>query len=149
MKKLLILCLLLVAGFLRPNAAPAQSLDRLDVITSSGSHVFQVEIADNEASRETGLMNRRFMPADRGMLFEFPTEAPVIFWMKNTYIPLDLIFIGRDGAVVGIAANAEPLSETTIPSGAPCNAVLEVNGGVAASLGLKPGDKVKHAFFKP
>ena len=149
MKHLVLFSFLFVASLCGLRAAPAQSLDRLEVITASGSHVFQVEIAANEASRETGLMNRRFMPADRGMLFEFPTEAPVTFWMKNTYIPLDMIFIGRDGTIVGIAANAEPLSETTIPSGAPCNAVLEVNGGVAASLGLKPGDKVKHAFFNP
>ena len=149
MRHFLFLCLLPAAGIFGPDAAPAQSLDRLEVVTSSGSHVFQVEIANSEASRETGLMNRRFMPADRGMLFEFPSEEPVSFWMKNTYIPLDMIFIRRDGAVVAIVANAEPLSETTIPSGAPCIGVLEVNGGVAASIDLKPGDKVVHPFFKP
>jgi uncharacterized membrane protein (UPF0127 family) len=148
MKRFIILCLLLAVGVFG-SAAFAQNLEPLEVVTSSGSHVLQVEIASDEASRERGLMNRRYMPADRGMLFEFPIEEPVAFWMKDTYIPLDMIFIGHDGAVVGVVENAEPLSETTIPSGAPTSAVLEVNGGVAASLGIRPGDKVKHSFFKP
>ena len=123
-------------------------LEPLEITTSSGVHAFQVEIADDEASRERGLMYRRFMPADRGMLFEFDRDEPVAFWMKNTYIPLDMIFIAPDGAVTRIAANAEPLSETTIPSWPPCIAVLELNGGVAAQIGLKVGDKVRHPFFK-
>jgi uncharacterized membrane protein (UPF0127 family) len=82
------------------------------------------------------------------MLFEFDREAPVSFWMKNTYIPLDMIFIAPSGVVTHIAANAEPLSERVIPSGSPCIAVLELNGGMAASIGLKVGDKVRHPFFK-
>ena len=69
--------------------------------------------------------------------------------MKNTYIPLDMVFIARNGAVTRIVDRAEPLSETTIPSGGPCAAVLELNGGVAARIGLKVGDKVRHPFFKP
>jgi uncharacterized membrane protein (UPF0127 family) len=93
-------------------------------------------------------MDRRFMAADHGMLFEFDREAPVSFWMKNTYIPLDMIFIAPSGVVTHIAANAEPLSERVIPSGSPCIAVLELNGGMAASIGLKVGDKVRHPFFK-
>ena len=124
-------------------------LEPLEITTSSGVHAFQVEIADDEASRERGLMYRRFMPADRGMLFEFDRDEPVAFWMKNTYIPLDMIFIAPDGAVTRIAANAEPLSETSIPSGGPCVGVLEINGGEAARIGLRPGDKVKAAFFQP
>ncbi len=94
-------------------------------------------------------MNRRFMPADQGMLFEFDHDGPVSFWMKNTYIPLDMIFISRSGIVTKIVANAEPLSERAIPSGAPCAAVLELNGGAAAAIGLKVGDSVRHPFFKP
>ena len=82
------------------------------------------------------------------MLFEFDREEPVSFWMKNTYIPLDMIFIAPSGVVTHIAANAEPLSERVIPSGGPCIAVLELNGGMAASIGLKVGDKVRHPFFK-
>ena len=120
----------------------------LEIITSTGHHAFQVEIADNDASRERGLMDRRYMAADHGMLFEFPSDAPQSFWMKDTYIPLDMIFISPAGVVTHIVANAEPLSERVIPSGGPCMAVLELNGGVAASIGLKLGDKVRHPFFK-
>ncbi len=121
----------------------------MQIVTGSGTHDFRVEVAADDASRERGLMNRRFMPADHGMLFEFQQNAPVAFWMKNTYIPLDMIFLSPAGVVTNIVANAEPLSERIIPSGPPCVAVLEVNGGVAASIGLKVGDSVRHAFFRP
>ena len=83
------------------------------------------------------------------MLFDFKREQPVMFWMKNTYIPLDMIFISRAGVVTGIAADAEPLSERLIPSGGPCYGVLEVNAGIAASIGVRPGDKVRHPIFMP
>jgi uncharacterized protein len=129
--------------------AQGGEVDSLEIVTAAGRHVFQVEIANNDATRERGLMDRRFMAADHGMLFEFDREAPVSFWMKNTYIPLDMIFIAPSGVVTHIAANAEPLSERIIPSGGPCIAVLELNGGMAASIGLKVGDKVHHPFFKP
>ena len=130
---------------------PARSdgLEALQIVAATGTHDFQVEIAKDEASRARGLMDRRFMPADHGMLFEFDREAPEAFWMKDTYIPLDMIFISRAGVVTNIAANAEPLSERAIPSGPPCMAVLELNGGAAARIGLKAGDKVRHPFFKP
>jgi uncharacterized protein len=108
-----------------------------------------LEIARDEASRARGLMDRRFMPADHGMLFEFEREAPEAFWMKDTYIPLDMIFISRAGVVTNVVANAEPLSERAIPSGPPCMGVLELNGGAAARIGLKVGDRVRHPFFKP
>jgi uncharacterized protein len=134
---------------LTPGAALAQTLDRLEIATASGVHVFNVEVVSDEAGREKGLMYRRYMPQDRGMLFNFNEEGPVAFWMKNTYIPLDMIFISRKGVVTSIAANAEPMSERLIPSGGPVYAVLEVNGGVARSIGLKAGDKVKDAIFKP
>src|SRR5262245_4494417 len=94
-------------------------LDTLEIITSTGRHTFQVEIADNDASRERGLMDRRYMAADHGMLFEFTSDAPQSFWMKNTYIPLDMIFISPSGVATHIAANAEPLSERVVPSGGP------------------------------
>ena len=123
-------------------------LDSLEIVTATGRHVFQVEIANNDATREHGLMDRRYMAPDHGMLFEFDREEPVSFWMKNTYIPLDMIFIAPSGVVTHIAANAEPLSERVIPSGGACIAVLELNGGMAASIGLKVGDKVRHPFFK-
>jgi uncharacterized membrane protein (UPF0127 family) len=140
---------MLALGALAANGARADEFDSLSIVTASGVHAFKVEIAVSEAARETGLMRRRFMPADRGMLFEFDREAPVSFWMKNTYIPLDMIFIARDGSVTRIAADAEPLSEALIPSGRPCAAVLELNGGTAARIDLKVGDKVRHRFFPP
>jgi uncharacterized protein len=132
-------------------AAPvrADGPETLQIVTSSGTHDFRVEIAKDDVSRAQGLMNRPFLPADRGMLFEFDREAPVSFWMKNTYIPLDMIFISRAGVVTNIANKAEPLSERVIPSGPPCLGVLELNGGAAASIGLKVGDTVRHPFFKP
>jgi uncharacterized protein len=142
---------LAVILFLAASAgAPAlgDALDSLEIITSTGRHAFQVEIADNDATREHGLMDRRYMAPNHGMLFEFDREEPVSFWMKNTYIPLDMIFIAPSGVVTHIAANAEPLSERVVPSGGPSIAVLELNGGAAASIGLKVGDKVRHPFFK-
>jgi uncharacterized membrane protein (UPF0127 family) len=131
------------------RGAAAQALDKLEIVTATGVHAFSIELARNDAERERGLMYRRFMPADRGMLFDFKREEPVMFWMKNTYIPLDMIFISRAGIVTSIVANAEPLSERLIPSGGPCYGVVEVNGGVAASIGVEVGDRVRHAIFAP
>ena len=139
----------LALGLLAANGARADDFDSLSVVTATGVHAFKVEVAANEAARETGLMRRRYLPADRGMLFEFDHEAPVSFWMKHTYIPLDMIFIARNGSVTHIAADAEPLSEALVSSGGPCAAVLEVNGGTAARIGVKVGDKVRHRFFAP
>jgi uncharacterized protein len=142
--------LILALSFVSLATARGESgLETLKITTASGEHAYQVEIAKNEAAREKGLMYRRFMPADRGMLFEFENEEPVAFWMRNTYIPLDMIFIARDGTVKRVAANAEPLTDTPVPSGGPVVGVLELNGGQAARIGLKPGDKVTASFFKP
>jgi uncharacterized protein len=133
----------------RDAPALADPLEPLTIHTQTGDHAFSVEIASTPTTRERGLMDRRFMPMDRGMLFEFEREGPVSFWMKNTYIPLDMVFIARNGAVTRIVDRAEPLSETAIPSGGPCAAVLELNGGVAARIGLRTGDIVRHPFFRP
>ena len=131
------------------GAGRAEAFENLTIVTATGEHAFSVEIAATPETRERGLMYRRFMPMDRGMLFEFDRDGPVAFWMKNTLIPLDIVFIARDGRVTRIADRAEPLSETPIPSGRPCAAALELNGGVAAAIGLKTGDAVRHPFFKP
>jgi uncharacterized membrane protein (UPF0127 family) len=125
----------------------AQELEKLEITTSSGSHSFSVEVMRTPAELERGLMFRRFLPADRGMLFDFKTEKTVMMWMKNTYLPLDMIFISKAGRVVAFAENAEPLSETIIPSGKPTFSVLEVNAGVAAKIDLKVGDEVHHPLF--
>jgi len=130
------------------NALAQQALETLQIVTASGPHDFSVEVMRTEPELEKGLMFRRFMPADRGMLFDFKQEKPVMMWMKNTYLPLDMVFIARSGKVVGIAANAEPMSERIIPSGAPAYGVLEVNAGTADKIGLKIGDVVHHPLFK-
>ncbi len=126
---------------------PVATVEQLEIDTASGPHSFLVEVARTEPQRERGLMFRRALPADRGMLFNFETERPVQMWMKNTYLPLDMVFISRTGKVIGLAENTEPLSERIISSGAPAYAVLEINAGVAAAIGLKIGDRVKHPFF--
>ena len=131
------------------QAWAAAGLEKLEIDTASGPHVFQVEVMRSEQEREKGLMFRRFLPKERGMLFDFAVEQPVMMWMKNTYIPLDMVFMSHDGHVVGIARNAEPLSERIIPSGAPAAGVLELNGGEAETIGLKVGDVVRHPLFAP
>ena len=142
--------ILIVLALISVGAARAgDGLEPLTVTTSTGEHRFEVEIAKDEATREKGLMFRRYMPEDRGMLFEFDANRPVAFWMKNTYIPLDMVFIAPNGVVTHIARNAEPLSEAEISSGGPCIAVLEINGGEAARIGLHDGDRVRAAYFKP
>jgi uncharacterized protein len=138
----------LLVAILVQAPARGDGFEKLEIATSTGPHPFQVEIANDEASRERGLMDRRYMAPDHGMLFEFDGEAPVAVWMKNTYIPLDMIFIARSGVVTHIVANAEPLSERVIPSGGPVAAVLELKGGTAAAIGLKAGDRIRHPFFK-
>jgi uncharacterized membrane protein (UPF0127 family) len=118
------------------------------VIVTGGRDVkFDVEMATTEPQRERGLMYRRQLGAYDGMLFDFFQEQPVSFWMKNTFVPLDMVFIAADGTVRHVHANATPMSTDTIPSGAPVRAVLEINGGTARLLGIKPGDKVKHPIF--
>ena len=129
--------------------AHAQSFEPLTIVSQTGRHAFQVEVARNDADRAQGLMYRRNMAPDRGMLFDFGRVQPISMWMQNTYIPIDMIFIHADGTIARVAENAEPLSTRTIPSGEPVRAVLEVNGGTAARLGVKPGDRIEHPLFKP
>jgi|SRR5882724_1076186 len=122
----------------------ASELVPLTIATSAGlSLAFRVEIARTDTEREQGLMYRDKLAPDAGMLFFYPTDRPVAFWMKNTLIPLDMIFIKRDGTVLSIAERTVPFSEASIPSGEPVAAVLEVNGGTASHLGIKPGDRVE------
>lgn len=130
------------------NAPATAGLEPLTIVTSSGRHAFQVEVMRTPDQRARGLMHRQFMPADRGMLFDFKQVEPVAMWMQNTYISLDMLFIRADGTVARIAERAEPLSTRTIPSGEPVLSVLELNAGIAEKLGIKPGDKVEHPLFK-
>lgn len=121
-------------------------MQTIQIATATGTHSFEVEIAKDDLSRARGQMGRRFMPADHGMLFKFEREEHRTFQMRDTYIPLDIIFLSRAGIVANIVANAQTLSEQPIHSGAPCTTVLELNGAAAAQIGLKVGDKVlRHA----
>ncbi len=126
----------------------AAQLEPLEIVTKNGVRIFSVELARTDEQKATGLMHRRHMPDGQGMLFDFAPEQPISMWMKNTYISLDMIFIGSDGRVTRIAENTEPLSERIISSGAPARAVLEVNGGIARKYGIAPGDRVGHSLFK-
>jgi len=119
-------------------------LEPLQLKTDKGLTSFQVEIADSEMEREYGLMCRRSLAPDRGMLFLFSREAPQMFWMRNTLIPLDIIYIGANGRVVSISRNVQPLDESGAPSAGPAKFVLEIAAGRAAQLGLLPGDRVLH-----
>ena len=103
---------------------------------------FHTEFADNEAKRETGLMYRRSMKDDQSMWFVFPDEQIRYFYMKNTYIPLDIIYVNRDRKIVSAAKNARPLDETSLPSGKPAQYVLEIKGGLFDKLGMKEGDSI-------
>jgi uncharacterized protein len=136
---------------LPPSASRAASeLAPLTIETSAGSSLaFRVELARTDTERARGLMYRDKLAPDAGMLFLYPTDRPVAFWMKNTLIPLDLLFIERDGTILSIAERAVPLSEATIPSGGPVAAVLELNGGTASHLGIKPGDRVECEALPP
>jgi len=127
--------------------APAAALEKLEITTSRGTHALAVEVMRTEEERERGLMFRESLAEDRGMLFDFKTERVVMMWMKNTYLPLDMIFMSRAGKVVAIAKNAAPLSEKIISSGVPASAVLEVNAGTAQRIGLRIGDFVRHPVF--
>lgn len=113
--------------------------------TASGAHPFNVEVVDTDEGRARGLMYRTELAKDAGMLFDFKREQQVAFWMQNTLIPLDMVFIGADGAVKSVHANARPMDTTSIPSGAPVQFVLEIAGGRAAEIGLKTGDTMEHA----
>jgi uncharacterized protein len=126
----------------------AAELQPLEIASKSGVHLFAVEIASTPAEQANGLMFRRELPEGQGMLFDFHQEQPTSFWMKNTYIPLDMIFIRGDGRILRIAENTVPLSEALIPSGGPVRAVLEVTGGTAKKLGIASGDRVAHPIFR-
>ena len=116
---------------------------RVDIAVGSGRNVpFRVELARSEPEREKGLMYREQMDADAGMLFVFERPAPLTFWMKNTFIPLDMIFIGADRHIVGIVENAEPRTLSARRVDGVSEYVLEINGGLSAKLGIHAGEAV-------
>ncbi|MEO7635623.1 MAG: DUF192 domain-containing protein [Sphingomicrobium sp.] len=115
----------------------------LTIRTATAKRRFTVEVAATYEQQATGMMFRRSVAPDRGMIFPYDPPAAVAFWMKNTLIPLDLIFIRADGTIARIAANAVPLSLELVPAGEPVAAVLEIAGGRAAELGIREGDRVR------
>jgi len=125
----------------------ATSLQRLEIATKSGPRAFLVEMATTEDEKNIGLMNRSELPDGQGMLFDFSPPQLVSMWMKNTLVPLDMIFIQADGRILRVAQNTEPLSTFAIPSGGVVKAVLEVIGGTAKKYGIAPGDRVEHPLF--
>jgi uncharacterized membrane protein (UPF0127 family) len=129
----------------KPPAAAA--LETVSIDTARGPVSFKVEIADDDAERERGLMFRTSLAPDAGMLFIWTTPAQRAFWMRNTYIPLDIIYIGVNGRILSIAAMAEPFNETPLPSQGAALGVLEIAGGRAAELGIEIGDQVHHRIF--
>ncbi len=143
---------LLVAAFTSPASSCGQTDDagpqnRLAIASGDDCLEFQVELALTPEQRSRGLMFRTELAEDEGMLFDFGAPRPVGMWMRNTYIPLDMLFIDGDGRITRIEANAEPLSERTISSGGPVRAVLELPGGTTEKLGIEPGDRVLHPLF--
>ncbi len=132
--------LLLALGPVWPEGPlPRQTLE---IASATGVHMFSVEVADNEADRSKGLMYRKALPEGSGMLFDFHRDQDVSFWMQNTYIPLDMVFIRGDGRILNIVENTEPLSTRLIPSAGPVRLVLEVIGGTTRKLGIAAGDRV-------
>jgi len=140
----------LFAALVLLSAAPvarAASVQPLEIATKTGVHVFSVEMATTEEEKQTGLMWRKELPDGKGMLFDFSPEQQISMWMKNTYIPLDMIFIRADGRILRIAENTEPLSTKIISSGGLAKGVLEVIAGTAQKYGIQPGDRVAHPLF--
>lgn len=146
-----------LAAFLLMTAVPAQvaaqgqvsfERARLEVATASGRrHAFEVEVAQSARQMAQGLMFRRVLAKDAGMLFDFGRPQPVSMWMKNTLIPLDMLFIDAEGRVIGIAERTIPMSTAVISAPSPARAVLEVNAGTAAQLGIAAGDRIVHPIF--
>jgi uncharacterized membrane protein (UPF0127 family) len=128
------------------QAAAAQ--DRLELMTAAGSKAIDIEVAATPEQQALGLMFRTSLADSKGMLFPYDEPRELTMWMKNTYIPLDMVFIRADGTVHRIEVKAEPLSERVIASDGAVTAVLELAGGAAERLGLKPGDHVRHPHFQ-
>lgn len=138
---------LLVSALPFVAAADPMEVTPLAIVSGEAAHEFSVEIANDADEIAFGLMQRESMAADQGMLFDFNPPREPNMYMKNTLIPLDMLFIAADGHIEMIARNTVPGSLRTISPGVPVRAVLELNGGRAAELGIQPGDTVQHALF--
>ncbi|NVO23641.1 DUF192 domain-containing protein [Donghicola sp. C2-DW-16] len=138
------------AVFLSVLAGPlfAECSDsRVNLRGDWGTASFSIEIADDDAERSLGLMHREHMPSSHGMLFVYDRAQPVSFWMRNTLIPLDLLYVDATGTVQEVHENARPLDETPIRSTGPRLAVLEINGGLSHAMGITVGTQLQHSAF--
>jgi uncharacterized protein len=134
-------------GIAQGDESTPPRVDSVVIDTPAGARMLSVEIADTPALRERGLMFRHRLPDDRGMLFLYETSHRVGMWMKNTYIPLDMVFLRADGTVAEVKTGTVPQSLDVIESAEPVKAVLELSSGGARKLGLEPGTVVRHPFF--
>ena len=123
--------------------------ESLQVRSSNGVHKYREQYAFDDATREKGLMYRSSLGADEGMIFDFYTPQPVAFWMHNTWIGLDILYIDASGRVLNIAKHAKPMDDTALPSSGPARSVLEIAAGLSDRLGIKPGDKVTDERIYP
>jgi uncharacterized membrane protein (UPF0127 family) len=148
----LLLTLLALLALAAPVAAADQnsgfSRSTLEIVTADGRRLsFSVELAQDDGQRALGLMYRQKLATDAGMLFDFRADQDVSMWMKNTFIPLDMIFVRADGTIHRIAERTVPHSLEIVSSQGKVRAVLELNGGTAARLGIRPGDRLSHPLF--
>jgi len=130
-----------------PSVWAEGRIETVTIETAMGSVRFDCEIMRTETEREQGLMFRPYLPDLRGMLFDFGEERPVQMWMKDTLIPLDMVFIRANGTIERVIPNAEPYSTRVLPSGEPVLAVLEINAGLAAKYKIEAGAHVTHPLF--
>jgi hypothetical protein len=133
-----------VAAFLLLTFSAFADDGHLTIATAAGDKAFNIEVVDTPEGRAKGLMFRTEIAPDYGMLFDFHESRPVSFWMQNTLVPLDMLFIKHDGTIANIQVNARPMDTTSIPSDGPVEFVLEIAGGRSVELGIKAGDKVVH-----
>jgi uncharacterized protein len=137
------------AGDAQPAKSQANAGAVVTIVSANGKHRFTVELAETPAQMERGLMFRRELAPDAGMLFDFKTPTMATMWMRNTLIPLDMLFVDGQGRIVNIHERAVPQSDAIIAAAAPVRAVIELNGGTAARLGIRPGDRVLFPIFAP
>jgi uncharacterized protein len=144
----LLMFLLVMTGL--SNMADAKfRRETLTLVTSAGEKKIDIEVAETMEEKSLGLMFRTSLPDSQGMLFPYAPEQEITMWMKNTFIPLDMVFIKADGVVHRIEVRTEPMSEKVISSQGQVTAVLELAGGAAERLGVKVGDRVVHGHFAP
>lgn len=150
-RRALLLLAAAIAGGLFAFSAGAQlqrfETSTLTIVSATGPHHFTVEVAETPGQMEQGLMFRRTMAPDAGMLFDYKAPTMATMWMRNTLIPLDMLFVDAQGRIVNIRERAVPQSLDVIAAVAPVRAVIELNGGTVARLGIAPGDRVQHPIF--